>query len=233
MSIGKEFKPTMLQSYYITRKNLLRAIYENKHHLSGKMMDFGCGSKPYKSLFTVDEYIGVDYMGDGHSHENEQIDVFYNGKTLPFDDNIFDSVFSSEVFEHVFNLEEMIKELNRVMKPGALIVVTCPFIIAEHEIPNDFGRYTSFGLKDLFKRNGFEIVTYKKIGTSIQSVMQVFISYCDSCVVAKLNKVKPLKKILAPVFFLCMNLLAKFLNFIFPKRQDAFLNHIIVCYKVG
>ena len=53
-------------------------------------MDFGCGSKPYKSLFNVEEYLGVDYYNEGHPHENEQIDVFYDGKNLPFPDNYFD-----------------------------------------------------------------------------------------------------------------------------------------------
>ncbi|MBK8311763.1 MAG: class I SAM-dependent methyltransferase [Chitinophagaceae bacterium] len=110
----------------------------------------GCGSKPYKSLFNVNEYVGVDYHGQGHSHENEQIDVFYDGVLLPFPDNYFDSVFSTEVFEHVFNLEEMILEIKRVMKPGAKILVTCPFAIPEHEQPNDYARYSSFGLKHLF-----------------------------------------------------------------------------------
>ena len=79
------------------------------------MMDFGCGSKPYKSLFNVNEYVGVDYHGQGHSHVNEQIDVFYDGVLLPFPDNYFDSVFSTEVFEHVFNLENLNPETRSEM----------------------------------------------------------------------------------------------------------------------
>ena len=119
-----EFNPNIFYSGYILRKKLLLAINKYSGFMQGKMMDFGCGSKPYKSLFNVNEYVGVDYQGQGHSHENEQIDVFYDGVSLPFPDNYFDSVFSTEVFEHVFNLEEMILEIKRVMKPGAKILVT-------------------------------------------------------------------------------------------------------------
>ncbi len=52
-------------------------------------MDFGCSSKPYASLFKVDEYVGVDYDNEGHPHQNEEIDVFYNGKELPSLDEYF------------------------------------------------------------------------------------------------------------------------------------------------
>ena len=79
-----EFNPNIFYSGYILRKKLLLAINKYSHFMQGKMMDFGCGSKPYKSLFNVNEYVGVDFQGQGHSHENEQIDVFYDGVLLPF-----------------------------------------------------------------------------------------------------------------------------------------------------
>ena len=117
------------------------------------------------------------------------------------------------------------------MKTDANLVITCPFIIAEHEAPNDFARYTSFGIKHLLNTHGFEIIYYKKIGTSIESIMQVFLSYFDSYVISKLNFFKPLKVLLGPIIIAIINITAIVLTFILPKRQDAFLNHIIVCKK--
>jgi hypothetical protein len=38
--------------------------------------------------FYVKNYIGVDFENPGHPHSNEQIDVFYNGRKLPFEMNI-------------------------------------------------------------------------------------------------------------------------------------------------
>lgn len=231
--VSKDFYPTMGQSVYIARTLLITNLQKQFGVLNGRMMDFGCGSKPYKSLIKVDEYIGVDYMGEGHSHENEQIDVFYDGKTIPIESDSFDSVLTTEVFEHVFNLEDILDEINRVMKPGAVMLVTCPFIIAEHEVPIDCSRYTSFGLKALLQRKGFEILHYEKLGTSVQTQMQMLMSYLDSYVISKLNFFKPLKKLVGFCVFLFLNLWCKLMNAILPKRQDAFLNHIAVCKKVA
>lgn len=46
------------------------------------------------------------------------VDIFYDGKKNPFDEGYFDSIFSSEVFEHVPDLVVILNELNRVLKQG-------------------------------------------------------------------------------------------------------------------
>ena len=230
--VNRDFNPSIGQSVYITRQILISNLKKHFNVLRGRMLDFGCGSKPYKSLIQVDEYIGVDYNGHGHSHETEQIDVFYDGKKIPLQSNSFDSVLSTEVFEHVFNLEEILDELHRVMKPAALILITCPFIIAEHEVPNDCTRYTSFGLKKLLERKAFEIVHYEKLGTSVQAQMQLRMSYIDSYILSKLNFARPLKNVVAFLTFTILNLWTKFKNSILPKRYDAFLNHLVICRKI-
>lgn len=228
---NKNFNPNITKSFYLTRHHLFKNIAENAKYLNGKMMDLGCGSKPYKAIIHVDEYIGVDFHGEGHSHQNEEIDFFYDGIKIPFENNTFDSILSTEVFEHVFNLPELLSEVNRVMKPDGTLLITCPFIIAEHEAPNDFARYTSFGIKHMLNNAGFEIIKYKKIGTSFEAVMQVFISYLESYVISKLNFFKPLKWIFGTFLICFANISTVILNEILPKRQDAFLNHIILCKK--
>src|SRR5215831_6745285 len=92
-----DFNPNITYPAYFTRNRLLNKITMLAPELKGKLLDFGCGSKPYRSLFSVDEYIGIDIENPGHPHANEQIDVFYDGKKIPFTDNSFDAVFSSEV----------------------------------------------------------------------------------------------------------------------------------------
>ena len=114
MKIPYEFAPDIRHPLYLIRRSILKHISPLAPRLTGKMLDFGCGSKPYQSLFEVDEYIGIDYENPGHSHANEHIDVFYDGKKIPFPDATFDSVLATEVFEHVFYLEDTLKEIHRV-----------------------------------------------------------------------------------------------------------------------
>ena len=229
--ISYEFNPNIFYSGFLLRKKLLLAIKQNAFYMKGKMMDFGCGSKPYKSVFNVDEYVGVDFYGEGHSHKNEQIDVFYDGVKLPFPDNYFDSVFSSEVFEHVFNLEEMMLEIRRVMKPGAKILITCPFAIPEHEQPNDYARYSSFGLKHLFEKNNFKVVEYKKIGNHFDTIIQLRISYFALVLLPKLNKLGFVKSIFEFFIYPLFNIYALIFSKMFPRSQALYMNNLIVCEK--
>lgn len=114
--VPKDYNPSFSHPLYYIRKGLYNKISLYSRELNGRLMDFGCGSKPYQSLFTnVTEYIGLDYAGEGHSHEQESIDVYYDGKTIPFENETFDSVLSSEVFEHLFALKELLPERKSVV----------------------------------------------------------------------------------------------------------------------
>ena len=60
--ISKDFNPKITDPSYLLRKRLLEKLIKVIPELSGSLMDFGCGSKPYKPLFFVTEYIGVDFQ---------------------------------------------------------------------------------------------------------------------------------------------------------------------------
>jgi len=228
------FNPNLFHPFFFVRKGLYKAIKKYAGELQGVLMDFGCGSKPYKALFNVDQYIGVDYNGDGHSHEKEEIDVFYDGKTIPFPDAHFDAVFTSEVFEHLFNLEEILPELNRVMKPKSKILITCPFVWNEHEVPNDFARYTKFALKHLLEKHGFTILTIDKSGTFITTISQMIVVYNVQYILPLfgfLMKISPIRFILKFLFILLPNLTGAILNALLPKKQDFYQNTIVLAEK--
>lgn len=230
--VSKEFNPNITNVAYLIRRRLLLSISKYIHELNGSVMDFGCGSKPYKSLFSITEYVGVDFKGQGHSHENEIIDVYYDGISLPFEDNRFDGIFSSEVFEHVFNLEHIITELNRVLKPGGKMMVTCPFAICEHEAPNDFARYTSYGFKDLLTRNGFEIVHFEKAGSAVETISQLFISYFYTFVIRRIfGKIPIVRTAVHWLVVPLMNILAILFNIILPKGPDLYMNNVVLVVK--
>lgn len=230
--IEHEFKPTIWHPYYFIRKGLVVKISEYKHFLTGRMLDFGCGSKPYRSIIQVDEYIGVDYNGEGHLHDNEQIDIFYDGKTIPVEANNFDSALTSEVFEHVFNLEEILQELHRVLKPGAHILITCPFVWKEHEIPNDFARYTRFALKNLLENSGFVVEVEDKTGNFVEAVFQLQVLYLYDHLFPKVQKI-PLIRPLFKLFFIAVpNIFGRMLSRVLPLSKTMYLNNVIVARNV-
>jgi SAM-dependent methyltransferase len=231
--LAYEFDPGVTYPAYLTRNRLLNGITRYAPMMAGRLLDFGCGSKPYRSLFQVDEYIGLDFENPGHPHVNEQIDVFYDGTHIPFADASFDSVFSSEVFEHVFNLPDALRELNRVLKPGGLLLATCPFAICEHEVPNDYARYTSYGLRYLLREHGLEMVAQDKTGNSVETVFQLWIMYIHQHVAPVFRRIPVVRSGFRFVTYTSLNLFALFLSKLLPDRRDLYLNNIIVCKKTG
>jgi SAM-dependent methyltransferase len=229
--ISREFNPSFFHPYYFIRSRLFRSIKEYAPNLGGRLLDFGCGSKPYKSIFIVDEYVGVDFVNEGHPHDDEQIDVYYDGKTIPFPDNSFDSILCSEVFEHIFNLSEILVELNRVLKPGGKILITCPFVWKEHELPHDYARYTLFALTDLLQKKNFNILLTAKSGNFIQVISQLIVLYFNDTGYSKVKKVPMLKEVFEFIFFFLPNFFGTLGDRILPSKDQLYFNNIIIAEK--
>lgn len=226
------FQPTLFgllfNPFFIIRRGLYKGVAQFSGHMRGKLLDFGCGSKPYKTLFTVSEYVGTDVEVSGHDHRNEEIDVYYDGKTLPFADGSFDSIFSSEVFEHVFNLSQILDELYRVLKPGGNVLITVPFVWDEHEIPYDFARYTSFGLKHILQEKGFVILQEKKTTSYVSTICQMWAAYVYQHI---FPRHKGIRIALTPLFITPITLCGLLLSAILPKNENFFHNNVMVAQK--
>lgn len=217
-----------INPYYFNRKGLYKGIKENAHFLNGRLLDFGCGNKPYRELINVDQYIGLDIEESGHNHDNEDIDVYYEGKIIPFDEKYFDSVFTSEVFEHVFELDHILKEINRVCKIDGHILITVPFVWNEHEVPYDFARYTSFGIHHILQVNGFEVVKYSKTSNYIETLFQMWNTYIFQYILRK----KKIQFLLTPLIISPITIVGLVISKILPKSNSLFLNNVVVAKKI-
>ena len=67
-----------INPFYFARKNLNRAISSHAGKLSGRMLDVGCGTKPYEKLFNVEVYTGLEYENP-RSRQLNIADEFYVG----------------------------------------------------------------------------------------------------------------------------------------------------------
>ncbi len=219
----------IINPVYITRSGLLKAISKHAPDLGGDILDFGCGSKPYEALFVnAKSYTGVDIKVSGHNHRNSNIDYFYDGKLLPFPNQCFDSIVCFEVLEHIFNLEEIMTEIRRVLKPGGKLLISLPFAWDEHEAPFDFARYTSFGIKHILEKHGFDVLDYTKTNTYVLAIQQLFIEYLAKNVSPKKGLGRRLFQI--TVIF-PLNVWSVCINFILPKRYDYFTNQVVLSKK--
>lgn len=154
--------------YYFLIRDIKEAI---ANYAKGNFLDLGCGNKPYESLykpFTTTQ-TGCDVV----QSDDNRVDVLCPVTDLKFDNNQFDTVLCTQVLEHVFEHDRMMKEAFRVLKPGGHIILTVPFAWELHEEPYDFFRYTKHALKELFEQTGFEIDYIKPNGGKWAAIYQL------------------------------------------------------------
>ena len=229
--IKEQFNPKILglfiNPFYFARKGLYQNVSKLITNLNGKLLDVGCGTKPYENICNVDEYIGLEIDDEGNRQHN-YADVFYDGKTIPFEDKSFDSILSNQVFEHVFNPNQFLKEINRVTKVGGRFLITVPFVWDEHEQPYDYARYSSFGLKHILAENGFEIIEHRKSNNGIEVIFQLINDYLYKVIMTENAYFNLLIIILlmAPI-----NMSGLILSKLLPRNNDLYLDNIVLAKK--
>jgi len=97
---------------------------------------------------------------------NERLkpDIVAEATHIPFNNDAFDDVMCMEVLEHLPEPENAIKEIKRILKEDGLLYVTVPMSWCLHYEPNDFYRFTKYGLKYLLEKNGFQLLSLDRIG---------------------------------------------------------------------
>lgn len=161
---------------WLVRDGLRQGIARHKGYVVGRLLDLGCGWKPYASLFTgqVTLHVGIDLPTSRSG--STVVDVYASGLALPFRAGAFDAVLCTEVLEHVPEPNQLLTEVARVLRPGGALVLTVPWLWAAHEIPHDYYRYTEFGLRYLLTANGFTVEAIEKTTGLIATAAQRFIA---------------------------------------------------------
>ena len=215
--------------FYFARSGLHDAMTEFAPLLAGRLLDVGCGSKPYQTLFAVDTYIGLDIDSE-ISRQSGIADHHYDGITFPFADASFDSVLCNQVLEHVFNPDEFIREIVRVLKPGGKLLLTVPFVWDEHEQPYDYARYSSFGLRSLLGKQGLKIVNHIKIGSDASIIFQLVNAYLFKVTQGWPRLSKQLFTVSVMAF---VNIMGLLFSRMLPDNPDLFLDNIVLAEKAS
>ena len=121
------------------------------HAPAAEVLEVGAGHYDHRPLFgctltkfDADTSQKPDIVGDAHA--------------MPIDDDRFDAALAISVLEHVDDPYQVVREMFRVLKPGAEAFAWIPFTFGVHGFPEDVSRFTTFGMRRLFERAGFEIV---------------------------------------------------------------------------
>jgi ubiquinone/menaquinone biosynthesis C-methylase UbiE len=132
--------------------------YSARTYARGRLVDVGCGAKPWEPLFTpfVDEYLGVDIAES--PNDLGKIDIYASAYEIPLPDQSADTVLLNEVLEHLERPAVALAEAHRLLRPGGHVIVDTPFSWPVHEPPRDFYRYSPYGLRFLLEEAGFEVV---------------------------------------------------------------------------
>ena len=127
-----------------------------RQYAHGDALDLGAGLSPYRALLehqctkisafdAVRRADTVDFIGDVQSMRE-------------IESSVFDTVLCTQVLEHVPRPWKAMEEIARILRPGGTLIASAPHLSALHEVPNDFYRYTEYGLASLIEGAGLRVI---------------------------------------------------------------------------
>jgi len=99
---------------------------------NGRILDVGCGiGGLFSNIADKDayEFYGIDFSEVAIENIQKRLKgVFVQGDVhnLPFEENFFDNVICMETLEHVDNVQKVLSEIKRVLKPLGRLLITVP-----------------------------------------------------------------------------------------------------------
>jgi len=209
-----------------TRASLIRALKPLiEKYVRGRALDAGAGSKAYAARLSefAAEYVSLDV-----TVERATPSVAGSLLDLPFVDGCFDTVFCSQVLEHVPEPARALREIARVLLPGGMLILTAPHLAYLHNEPHDYFRFTCHGLRYLCANAGLEVEEIRPAGGLLS-----FLGHIPSVAGKALLRPVPL------VYdgFLLLNggwsRMVAWLDERIERRKIFALNYIVVARKSG
>jgi len=200
--------------------DLVRDITASSDYARGRLLDVGCGNRPYEPLLRgVAEYVGIDV-----NHQTGRPTVSGFAYALPFAANSFDTVFSTQTLEHVEEPHLAVTEMARVLRCDGYLILTAPQTWRLHEKPYDFFRYTRFGLQYLMEHNGLRVVHLIPQGGTWATVGQII----NNAVHQRVPKRLPVYA--AYMIYLINNLLFGLLDRVWVDTDET-INYLVIARK--
>jgi SAM-dependent methyltransferase len=163
---------TLTSSHHSLTRTLLPIV---ERYASGRVLDLGAGFGVYRPVL---ERLGDAYVGVDVQFGNYTLDVLADGRHLSLAADAFDTVFCSQVLEHTPEPQRLLREAYRVLSPGGVLILSAPHLSYIHAAPDDYYRYTCYGLTFLLQRVGFEQIEVQPAGGIFSLLSSVPQSIC-------------------------------------------------------
>lgn len=158
--------------------NLAGRVYDDaiKRFARGRLIDLGCGTVPLYGTYSelVSDVVCVDWPGSAHdvSHADRFADL---NSALPYDNNAFDTILSTDVLEHIWDHATFWAEMARILRPGGKLILGTPFFYWLHEEPHDYFRWTAFALECASSEVGLTVVELIPYGGALDILADVML----------------------------------------------------------
>lgn len=152
----------------LTFWSIHRELGKHAASVTGTVLDVGCGCRPYAHMFlSARRYIGLDLARRAGAP-----DVRGSCAALPFRDRQFECVLLLEVLEHMPETGAALDEIARVVKTGGCLMMSVPQTARIHGAPDDYYRFTRYGLDYLLRARGFRVEYLRERGGFFMSWFQ-------------------------------------------------------------
>jgi len=113
------------------RLKLVESIF--KKEKPQRILDIGCGDGNFtiylKKVSKAKEAVGLDISPKAKKQNNRiltKIILNISDEKIPYSDSYFDAVFCGEIIEHLFNPDNLMFEIKRVLKKNGFCILTTP-----------------------------------------------------------------------------------------------------------
>jgi SAM-dependent methyltransferase len=148
--------------FYLHYRELFPALERAAARASGRLLDIGCGNKPYEKMFAgrITEYLGCDVVQSSH----RRVDIICPATTVPMEDATCDTVLCTQVIEHVADHPGLVREAFRLLRNGGVLILSGPMYWPLHEEPYDYFRFTKHGFRYVLEDAGFAVDSIESNG---------------------------------------------------------------------